>query len=118
MTLGDKVHCKGYLTKTKNFFSTPNISGHTECFLFEDGKTKGIEEDTYTDLYQIKQAEFDGIYVGKKEIGTRLNAVYEESDVFTGWRFFKDKPETMAIIYYRNNRHRLVPIDMITGYVG
>ena len=115
MKLGDRVKCDGYIKKTGiNFELTEH---KTECFLWEKNKSEAIqvEECQSAEKFRIINTTFYGVYVGTTSLCTVLTADYRA----TGYGFdecffvYSDKPRKFAVVYYANNKKRLVPLDMI-----
>lgn len=113
MKLGDLVTCSAYIKRSKNHY----IIGQDSCEYLENGAyVDGIEIEDFHSCERFKtiEAVFSGIYVGATTLCTHLNAeYYDNSWGQTGFRCFVDNPQKFAIVYYADNKKRLVPIDQI-----
>jgi len=86
---GDKVRCYGYI-KTRNHLKR------------EVGKARFNKENDFCyERYEIKSKAFTGLCVGF----TRKSTITEIH--------FIHLPKEFAVVYYGDNRKRLVPIDMV-----
>jgi hypothetical protein len=122
MKLGDKVKCTGYIKKSGNHFEigtddeAPGNIGGPFCIFWAAGSEVGFEVEEWcgADRYAVKDASFVGVYVGITTICTRINAEFEQRE-YGGdqWRTYCDQPKDFAVVYYANNKRRLVPLDRI-----
>jgi hypothetical protein len=111
--LGDRVLCTAYVKRSGNCYQ---ITGD-DCFFHEGGTTKSeeVDGDHWCDRYRTITKQFFGIYVGATTLCTRLVADYEYSQYGnSGYRAHSDMPEKFAVVYYADNKKRLVPIDRVT----
>lgn len=120
MKLGDWVHCTCYIRNAGNHYKvipSKNRMLYTDKALyFERGAKDPIEIEEEHNCERIRYVDkpFDGVYVGKKAIHRRLSCSYEEPSYGKdGYQFEKYDPITVAIVYYGQNRKRLVPLNSI-----
>lgn len=70
--------------------------------------------DATIDKFKTVEKEFDGIYVGTTRLTTKLTATYETPPYGEDYiRFESECVKKFAIVYYANNRKRLVPIEYL-----
>ena len=123
-TLGDKVKCTGYITKSGWFFATNNcpndyemieVCNSTYNHLVDDKATEEIKDyGNYTvPIYKIVEKEFNGIFVGTTYKSTTIRAYWEDNAYTDRWLFHRENEQEYAVVYFRNNGKRLVPLDMI-----
>lgn len=119
--LGDRVVCRAYVKKSGSHYEVDkNESPYHEptyCVFHECGNSEGIDiEDFHScNRFKVVDACFDGVYVGTTSLYTRLNA--EWCDDYNGRssvRTYCDDTESFAIVYYADNRKRLVPLDRVS----
>lgn len=122
MKIGDRVECSAYIKRSKNHYEIINAkdtqSGNVSCSYWANEATEGIEVEDFhnCERYKTIGKTFTGVFVGTTTLCTRLNAEsYDEPYVGDGYRTYCDRPEKFAVVYYANNRRRLVPISMVTG---
>lgn len=120
MKLGDWVHCTRYIRKTGNHYEVipaENTMDKTEkAMYFECGAETPVEVDGFHDCERIKfvDMQFDGVYVGTTTVFRRLECSYEEPPYGpAGYRFEKYDSFQVAIVYYAQNRKRMVPLDSL-----
>ena len=127
MKIGDKVHCTAYIKRTGHGIEVIDISPFDECsgkevayFDTEKNKMASIPYEDFTDVtvdkFKIVKKEFDGIYVGTTHLATKLTAIYETPPYGNDYiRFESECFKKFAVVYYANNRKRLVPIECLKG---
>lgn len=111
---GDKVRCYGYI-KARNHLKR------------EVGKARFNKENDFCyERYEIKSKAFTGLCVGftKKSTITEIHFIHLPFDIMN----YKENPKIViltdyekkcavvkefAVVYYGDNRKRLVPIDMV-----
>ena len=120
MKLGDKVKCTGYITKTGLWFKvypkkeTPENICDVCVLVDQDGKEDEIDSWARCDKYIVKSKLFTGIYVGITNKYTKFDADYVENEYSDdGWIFSSVSPQKFAVVYYAENKKRLVPLDMV-----
>jgi len=134
MKLGQQVQCTGYIRKIPNHYIViePRESkdGCWHCY-FSDGDIDHILDDNPgeevldweddCDRYEVADCDFKGVYVGTKQVSTRLKAEFCQDEYviddfgYTSehdyWRITKAEPKKYAIVYYASGKKRLVPLD-------
>lgn len=130
MKIGDKVHCTAYIKRTGHGIEVIDISPFDECsgkevayFDTEKNEMASIPYEYFTDVtvdkFKIVKKEFDGIYVGTTHLATKLTAIYETPPYGNDYiRFESECFKKFAVVYYANNRKRLVPIECLKGGKG
>jgi hypothetical protein len=128
MKIGTKVHCTRYVDRRRNGFSVIDCSPFNDVFDEDYPKTviyydTEKQETVYIpyrefdyatiDKFKTIEKEFEGIYVGTTRLSTKLTATYEEWYGVGSISFRSEDIKKFAIIYYANNRKRLVPIDCL-----
>lgn len=122
LKLGDKVACSQYVKNAGNHYEvikaedTPN--NIEAAFYWEKGASESVEVDDFhsCQLFETVDKCFMGIFVGTTTLCTALECTYEEPTYSKdGFRFRKFNPQKFAIVYYANNRKRLVPLNSIKG---
>lgn len=120
MKLGDLVHCTRYIRKAGNHYeiipAEKTINNTETALYFEHGAENPVEVDDFHDCERIKfvDMQFDGVYVGTTTVCRRLKCSYEIPPYGKeGYRFEKYDPIEVAIVYYAQNKKRLVPLDSI-----
>lgn len=127
MKIGYKVHCTAYVERIRQGI-------HVMDYLpFDDGRGKEVVyydaeknemasipynefTDVTVDKFKTIEKEFDGIHVGTTRLATKLSATYETPPYGNDYiRFESECYKKFAVVYYANNRKRLVPIDCIKG---
>lgn len=130
MKIGDKVRCTAYVEKTGQGISILDLTSFARidndlpcekmvCYL-ENGKVIKIPFHEFTDAtidkFKTIEKEFDGIYVGTTRLTTKLMATYETPPYGNDYvRFESECYKEFAVVYYANNRKRLVPVDCMKG---
>lgn len=127
MKIGDKVHCTAFVKRTGHGISVIDISPFVEfsgkeVAYFDTEKNEMVSipysefTDATVDKFKTIEKEFDGIYVGTTRLATKLTAIYETPPYGKDYiRFESECVKPFAVVYYANNRKRLVPIDCVKG---
>lgn len=133
MKIGDRVHCTAYAIKAGQGISVMDFSPFFKDQLEDEIENKrvcyydaekndivSIPYNEFTDVtidkFKTIEKEFDGIYVGTTRLATKLSATYEEPPYGNDYiRFESECVKPFAVVYYANNRKRLVPIDCLKG---
>ena len=133
MKIGDKVHCTAYVKKrgcgihVEDFSPFDDLGGLADEFpargvnYYDADKkeTVWIPYSEFTeatvDKFKTIAKEFDGIYVGTTHLATKIWAIYEEWGGGGSIRFRSTDIKKFAVVYYANNKKRLVPIDCLKG---
>lgn len=120
MKLGDRVRCTGYVKRSGNHYEImtgkETESGAPACAYWPAGASEGTEVEDFhaCNRFVMKKANFSGVYVGTTTLCVRLNAEYEEGPYTAPcFRTYHDLPEKFAVVYYADNKKRLVPLDMV-----
>ncbi len=119
MKLGDSVQCTGYIKKSGNYFRITEAKDSPDkvptcIYVPAAGEDIQVEDWHGCDRYIVKAANFRGVHVGTTTLCTRLNAEFEQHP-YSGeyYRTYCDQPKDFAIVYYADNKKRLVPLDRI-----
>lgn len=118
MKLGDRVECTAYVRRSKNYYEMSKgvYGGFEDCVYWEYGSDKGVDvENCHScDRFRLVEHKFSGIFVGMTTLNTRINADYEEPPYGpSGFVTYCDRPQEFAVVYYADNKKRLVPLDRI-----
>ena len=122
LKLGDKVKCSAYMKKTGANYITTDIDdyGHVRASdlayrNWEDhiNDKNRIEDYDDQNRYKLIEKDFEGIYVGTTTVNLNLTCESFDDSYTQGWRTETNTPFKCARVYYRNNKSRLVPLDMI-----
>lgn len=124
LKIGTHVLCKGYVRKAGNSFEylkeSETDDGKPSCRAWNSRTREYSEEiDDFLAVDRFEKVEtwFEGIYVGTTTLCTEIVA-YWDCDCFMEEfvRFQKEKPEKFAVVYYADNKKRLVPISDIETF--
>lgn len=113
--LGQKVVCSAYIKKSGNHYETDK-DRDTFCEFWAAGASEAelVEDFHSCDLFVRIPVSFQGVYVGTTHRATRLTVEYDEPPYGkAGFYFSKDMGKSFAIVYYADNKKRLVPMDAI-----
>lgn len=125
MKLGDKVHCTKYVERSGRGIDVLDMSPfddtkEKEVVYFDTNENKicTIPYNDFTDVtidkFNIIEKEFDGIYVGTTRLATKLTATYETPPYGNDYiRVESECYKPFAVVYYANNRKRIVPIECV-----
>lgn len=116
--LGQRVICSAYVKKSGNHYETGK-DRDTFCEFWAAGANESelVEDFHSCDLFVRIPASFRGVYVGTTHRATRLTVEYDEPPYGRdGFYFSKDDDKPFAIVYYADNKKRLVPMDAIWAY--
>jgi len=115
MKLGDGVLCAAYIKPAGNYYIILSEKEHgtAACEYWAKGASEGVEVEDFhnCDRYRVIDKMFHGIYVGTTTICTRLNAECWDDGYQSGFRTYCDEPKKFAVVYYADNKKRIVPID-------
>lgn len=96
MTLGEWVHCDGYIKKSGNHYNVipwkekrqaatggypiTNFEPHIDAAIFEDSDKNmfEVEDEHYCERIKFIEHPFDGIFVGVKSVCMMLSCCYDE----------------------------------------
>ncbi len=120
MKLGDWVRCTRYISKSGNRYeivpAEKTINNTETALYYERGVKEPVGVEDFHDCERVRfvDKQFDGVYVGTTTICRRLQCSYEEPEYGRdGYYLEKYDPITAAIVYYAQNKKRLVPLDSI-----
>lgn len=116
LSLGDRVTCTAYIRPSGNHFEIDNTKKWPVAYYWANGATEGVEVDGFfvCDRFVTKDADFAGVFVGTTRLCVELMCE-GETDPY-GNEFFacrSEKPADFAVVYYAENKKRLVPMDRI-----
>ena len=112
--LGQKVICSAYVKKTKNHYETSE--DRDDCDFWADGSDEGVAVEDFhiCDKFVRVPKPFKGVYVGTTVLTTKILAEYDEPPYGRpGFYFSSEEPRPFVVVYYADNRKRLVPMDAI-----
>ena len=115
LSLGDLVVCDAYAKSSGRYFEVHN-GRDPSAYLWEKGQTTGHEvtDEESCEKYEIKTALFMGVYVGVTTLCTELICEWFDHPYNgSGYRCRSESPQPFAVVYYANNRKRLVPIKHV-----
>ena len=131
-TFGSFVLCSGYIRKSGKHFEidkkeikaslvskhdgetvTVEESPFNDEFSYREDKVVPIEEDTYVNRFDIVPCDFSGVYVGSVRLNTDIGCLLQQDDYQEYWDCVLDSPQIFAVVYYKNNSKRIVPLDMV-----
>ena len=130
MKIGDKVHCTKYVERNRQGINIIDYTPFDDLFggMADDVPCKVVAyydadkkecvsipwsdfTDATIDKFKTIEKEFDGIYVGTTRLTTKLTATYETPPYGNDYvRFESECYKEFAVVYYANNRKRLVPV--------
>lgn len=121
LPIGTKVRCKSYIKKSGCHFVVYNKdvteSGEEEIeAVIGTEPLDNITEELVTNyissvpLYNTVEKEFTGVYVGTTFKATTLVAEYMDDTYHQWWQFRRENGKQFAVVYYANNRKRLVDL--------
>lgn len=122
LPIGTKVKCKSYVIKTGCHFVVypKNVTESGEEEIEAVKGTEPLDEVTAeletnyiasVPLYNTIEKEYEGIYVGTTFKATTLSAEYMDDTYHQWWQFRRENGKQFAVIYYANNRKRLVNLE-------
>ena len=115
LQLGDRVSCSAYIRPSGWHFEIYN-EPEQSAYLLGKGQTEGKEVDGFEscEKYETKMASFTGIFVGVTWLCTELFCEWNEPPYGrSGFQCSSVKPKPFAIVYYAENKKRLVPMDSV-----
>lgn len=115
LSLGDMVVCNAYIRPSGNHFEIDNGDAG-KALLWEKGATEGKEIEDYEscEKFVTKTALFTGVFVGVTWLCTELFCEWNEPPYGRcGFQCSSINPKPFAIVYYAENKKRLVPMDSI-----
>lgn len=115
LRLGDRVSCSAYIRPSGNHFEIDNGDAG-KALLWEKGATEGREIEDYEtcDKFVMKAALFTGVFVGVTTLCTELFCEWNEPPYGkSGYQCNSINPKPFAVVYYAENKKRLVPMGNI-----
>ena len=124
--LFSKVHCKGYLKKIYDGKFIEIIEGDVKEAVYKNSNDDDFEKvseccgdlDFLKTYYEAKEKSFNGFLVGFKDVIATGYLVADTDYDFRGHEqlTIRKEPQDIyicAIVYFADNRKRLVPLDML-----
>ena len=115
LRLGDWVSCSAYIRPSGNHFEIDNEDTGT-ALLWRKDATEGEEIEDYEscEKFVTKMALFTGVFVGVTWLCTELFCEWNDPPYGrSGFQCSSINPKPFAIVYYAENKKRLVPMDSI-----
>lgn len=115
LRLGDRVSCSAYIRPSGNHFEIDNGDAG-KALLWRKDATEGEEIEDYEscEKFVTKAALFTGVFVGVTWLCTELFCEWNEPPYGrSGFQCSSINPKPFAIVYYAENKKRLVPMDSI-----
>ena len=115
LSLGDMVVCNAYIRPSGNHFEIDNGDAR-KALLWEKEATEGREIEDYESCQKFvtKTTLFTGVFVGVTWLCTELFCEWNEPPYGrSGFQCSSINPKPFAIVYYAENKKRLVPMDSI-----
>lgn len=122
LKLGDKVKCSAYMKKTGVNYITSDYDDFGRLrnvdLAYRNWEDKINDENRieyYDDQnrFELIKKEFEGVYVGTTTVNLNLSCESFDDSYTQGWKTETNTPFKCARVYYRDNKSRLVPLDMI-----
>lgn len=122
---GQWIKCTAYIKPSGNsyaIFSEDRTQDEfPACVFWAHGAEEGVDVEDYHECQRFKTVnrEFEGIFVGVTVLNTKILAEYCD-DCYSKphFRTQTTTPEKFAIVYYANNKKRLVPLWAIKNGRG
>ena len=115
LSLGDMFVCSAYIMPSGNHFEIDNGDAG-KALLWEKDATEGREIEDYEscEKFVTKTALFTGVFVGVTWLCTELFCEWNEPPYGrSGFQCSSINPKPFAIVYYAENKKRLVPMDSV-----
>lgn len=109
------VSCSAYIRPSGNHFEIDNEDTGT-ALLWRKDATEGEEIEDYEscEKFVTKTALFTGVFVGVTWLCTELFCEWNDPPYGrSGFQCSSINPKPFAIVYYAENKKRLVPMDSI-----
>lgn len=113
MDIGMTVVCTEYIRKTRNRFEIDD--GNCTGIIGATGERIEVEDVLSLPKFQTIRKLFTGVYVGTTTLCTEINVDCADS-YGRGPRYWCDAPQEFAVVYYANNRKRLVPVGSVAPF--
>lgn len=121
-TFGQLVKCAAFIKPSGNFYAVNNgtevedFLGIPQCAYWEHGASEGVTVEDFHECnrFKIIRKEFSGIFVGTTVRNTRVSVELNDHP-YSGSHFITEttRPEKFAVVYFANNKKRLVPLTEI-----
>lgn len=115
LSLGDMVVCNAYIRPSGRYFEIHN-GAESSAYLWEKGQTKCEEVDGFKscEKFETKTALFTGVFVGVTWLCTELFCEWNDHPYGgSGYKCSSIAPKPFAIVYYAENKKRLVPLACV-----
>lgn len=115
LSLGDMVVCNAYIRPSGRYFEIHN-GAEPSAYLWEKGQTKCEEVDGFEscEKFETKTALFTGVFVGVTWLCTELFCEWNDHPYGgSGYKCSSITPKPFAIVYYAENKKRLVPLACV-----
>lgn len=116
LRLGDRVSCSAYIRRSGKYFEVHN-GPEPIAYLCDKGNVfDGEQVDGYEtcDRYTTETDSFTGVYVGTTTLCTSIVCEWHDGPYEReGYRCMLINPKLFAIVYYAENKKRLVPMESI-----
>ena len=115
LSLGDMVVCSAYIRPSGWHFEIYD-QPEQSAYLIGNGQTEGKEVDGFEscEKFVMKTALFTGVFVGVTTLCTELFCEWNENPYGrSGYQCSSVNPKPFAIVYYAENKKRLVPMESI-----
>lgn len=120
---GQWIRCTAYIKPSGNAYVLHNDRSEVVefldlpmCVYRENGATDGVEVEDFHECERFRtvKRDFDGIFVGTTVLNTKITAERHDHP-YSGSYFMTETkcPEKFAVVYYANNKKRLVPLAEI-----
>lgn len=109
------ISCSAYIRPSGNHFEIDNEDTGT-ALLWRKDATEGEEIEDYEscEKFVTKTALFTGVFVGVTWLCTELFCEWNDPPYGrSGFQCSSINPKPFAIVYYAENKKRLVPMDSI-----
>lgn len=122
---GQLVRCAAYIKRSGNAYEVRPAKhfedDFPECCFWAAGAEEGVPVEDYHECERFKTVnrEFEGIFVGVTVLNTKITVeYYEDGYTMPYFRTETTNPEKFAVVYYANNKKRLVPLGAIKNGRG
>jgi hypothetical protein len=122
---GQWISCTAYIEHSHNHYEIypeEYTQDHCpECVFWAAGSNEGVDVEDFHECERFKTVnhEFEGIFVGFTVLNTKILAEYCDDPYSKPcYRTQTTTPEKFAIVYYGNNRKRIVPLGAIRNGRG
>lgn len=120
---GQWIGCTAYIKRSGNCYEVKPAQEDSfpECYFWAAGADEGVPVEDFHECERFKTVnrDFEGIFVGVTELCTKILAEYFDGPYTLP--YFKTQtttPEKFAVVYYADNKKRLVPLWAIKNRGG